>query len=767
MIEIQLYIDKSTDNSADYQRVDLFTDESINFTSSIQNIKDISKVFADYSRSFDLPANDNNNKLFKHFYNPDIIGFGGSTKKLAKMYLNHMPFREGFVYLDSTEMKNNKPAKYKISFYGGLIYLKDRIKDEKIESLSNWLDTDLQSIDYNASEVKTGFTTGLYSSSIIFPLITSEKRLYYDSSTASPNYDGNLYHASSPDSDRGLAYTDLKPAIKVTKIIEAIEAKYAISFTGFFDTTPMSNLYLWLSRSSGEIINYKSESDTDEDTPHKIIDNLVTSSPNSLITVTDDRWIFTQQPTRSMYDIGRHSSVFTISNITGTYDTVTLRAIDEITGEVVAEKTESGVTSITLQNGYEYNTQTGTQTIKKRSITYTSRDYRVRFEVKATGGNISFDSSIQLKKRERGKGGFESATYYGFGGQGNTDNTINSLILNEHLPDMKIVDFLSGLFKMFNLTAFLQEPLASTPVVEVKTLDDFYSDAVNNMTGGTIDFEDFTDVDSHLVELARPFSSVSFNYEETDVVLMNQHKAEHNKIFGSTTQNAGEEYNFLGDDYEVKIPFSHMKYERLFDVGETASSRNANLTYIQWGYAAGGDFKHEDATTVKSTPTGNYSPENIKPLLFYGINQTITGGKDINWISDGSPDNITTYWRPSNANEEGTESVAPSYNLNFDAEFDEWQLKEYKEDDSDGLVVNNSLFSKYYFNYVVAAMSEKKRIFKYKCYLPAKILTRYKLNDQIKIHDRLFRINSISTNLNTGKTEIELLNLVTDLDIII
>ena len=68
---------------------------------------------------------------------------------------------------------------------------------------------------------------------------------------------------------------------------------------------------------------------------------------------------------------------------------------------------------------------------------------------------------------------------------------------------------------------------------------------------------------------------------------MDQHKAEHNKIFGSTTQNAGEEYNFLGDDYEVKIPFSHMKYERLFDIGQTASTRNANLTYIQCGYAAG------------------------------------------------------------------------------------------------------------------------------------------------------------------------------------
>ena len=84
-------------------------------------------------------------------------------------------------------------------------------------------------------DVKTGFTTGLYSGDMIYPLITSEKRLYYDSSTASPNYDGNLYHdTSSPDADRGLAYTDLKPAIKVPKVLEAIESKYNISFTGFF-----------------------------------------------------------------------------------------------------------------------------------------------------------------------------------------------------------------------------------------------------------------------------------------------------------------------------------------------------------------------------------------------------------------------------------------------------------------------------------------------------------------------------------------------------
>ena len=759
----------------DYARVDLFANESINFTSSIQNIKDVSKVFADYSRSFTVPANDKNNKLFKHFYNPDVQGFDGTTKKLAKMYLNHMPFREGFVYLDSTDMKNNKPAKYNISFYGGLITLKDKIKDQTLISLvdtEHWeTSTGIpMTIDYTDVNVKTAFTTGLYSDALIFPLITSEKRLYYDSSTASPNYDGNLYHdTSSPDADRGLAYTDLKPAIRVIKLIKAIESKYSISFTGFFDTTTpvstLSNLYLWLSRGSGEIINYTDDSEAPK---IKIIDNLVTSAPNSEITVENDRFVFSQ-PRVEIGNKGRHYSTFTVSNITGSYDRITLRAIDEVTGEVVGEKTESGATSVTLNTAYEGNTQTGTTQYKKRSVAVLPREYKVRFEVQAYGGNPSFDTEFLFREKKTKKTSFDSATYFGFGGQGVTASTLESISFTQHLPDMKIIDFLSGIFKMFNLTAFVQEPLASVPVVEVKPLDDFYSDAVNNMSEGTIDFTEFIDVDAHTIELARPYATVSYNYEETKTVLMNQHETEHKKIFGSTTKDAGEQYSFLGEDYEVKVPFSHLKYERLFDVGEAAISKNSNLTYIQWGYAAGGDFKHEDATTEKTTPTGNYDPKDIKPLLFYGINQTITGGKDINWISDSPSSNITTYWRPSNSSEEGTSTTPPANSLNFDSEIDEWQLIEYNQADlaNDGISANNSLFKIYHYNYIVASFNLRKRIFKYKCFLPAKILTRYKLNDQIKINDRLFRINSINTNLNTGKTELELLNLIPNVDVII
>lgn len=755
MIEVQLYIDKSSDDSQEYARVDLFDTEATTLISSIQDVKDVSKIFADYSRTFDIPANSTNNKLFKHFYNPDVDGYNGATKKLAKIYLNHQPFREGYIYLKGVKMANNKPSKYTIIFYGGLITLKDLMRDDKLPSLAGFLDDDLNSHTYDVSTVKTGFTDGLYSNSIIYPLITSEKRLYYDSATSSPNYDGNLYHdTSSPDANRGLAYTDLKPAIKVTELIDAIERKYNLSFSGFFDTTPMDNLYMWLSRESGEIIDYNINSEEEQTL---VMTGLTTASPNDDFTLTDDKWEFTQG-TIGIFNIGRYYSEFSVTIDSGGFDTITLRAVDEITGEVVSERTESGTAqrTITLKNSYGKQKSTIAQTI--------SQDFKIRFEIVTTGGQASVTSEILLKKKT-GKTTFSTVLYSAFDGA--TTNTVGELMLEDHLPDMKNIDFLTGLFRMFNLTAYVESPLDDVPVIEIKPLDEYYADAVNNMSGGTIDITDYIDVEAHNVDLARPFSSISFEYEETDIVLMNQHETTHSKVFGNAKYDGQREFNFIGRDHEVKLPFSHFKYERLFDVGQTFTSRNDNLTYIQCGYAAGGDFDHKDATSEVTVPTGNYSPTKVKPLLFYGIRQTITEGKDINWISDSPSSNITQYWRPSNSNEEGTNSVAPSYNINFDSEFDEWQLKDYGDFDTDGNVTDNSLFATYYYNYIISLYSDKKRVFKYKCFLPAKILTRYRLNDQIKIQDRLFRINSIKSNLNTGETELELLNLLTDLDVII
>ena len=71
MQRLQLYIE---DNEGNYPLVDLFDDETVSLTSTIKDVKDIGKVFTDYSQTFTVPASDTNNKIFRHYYNYYITG---------------------------------------------------------------------------------------------------------------------------------------------------------------------------------------------------------------------------------------------------------------------------------------------------------------------------------------------------------------------------------------------------------------------------------------------------------------------------------------------------------------------------------------------------------------------------------------------------------------------------------------------------------------------------------------------------------------------
>ena len=69
MRSVEVYI---KDNQDVWTRLDLFDYETIDITNSIQDIKEIGKVFTDFSKEFDVPASNTNNKVFKHITIPYI-----------------------------------------------------------------------------------------------------------------------------------------------------------------------------------------------------------------------------------------------------------------------------------------------------------------------------------------------------------------------------------------------------------------------------------------------------------------------------------------------------------------------------------------------------------------------------------------------------------------------------------------------------------------------------------------------------------------------
>ena len=176
-------------------------------------------------------------------------------------------------------------------------------------------------------------------------------------------------------------------------------------------------------------------------------------------------------------------------------------------------------------------------------------------------------------------------------------------------------------------------------------------------------------------------------------------------------------------------------FERLNDLG------TSNQTDIQYGLFADDDLK----------------PSIGAPLLFYGINrQSISNSiryrqgprKDAATISSAA---LTNYWMPSNYNELGTSSTPPAFNLNFGSEINEYNLTDYGG-------VNNSLFEKYYTNYITRIFNKKTRLYKLKAILPLKELLKISLDDKIIVGTRAFTINKMTTKLQSGETQFELLS---------
>ena len=56
MVKVQIYIEDKL--------IDLYGDENIEVTSTIQDIKDVGKVFTDFSQSFKVPASATYNVVF-------------------------------------------------------------------------------------------------------------------------------------------------------------------------------------------------------------------------------------------------------------------------------------------------------------------------------------------------------------------------------------------------------------------------------------------------------------------------------------------------------------------------------------------------------------------------------------------------------------------------------------------------------------------------------------------------------------------------------
>ena len=661
------------------QRLDLFEDESINVTQSAQDVNDISKVFGDYSQTFNVPASDRNNNIFKYFYNADIDnGFDARLRVEGSISVNTLDFKKGKIRLDGAELKQNEPTSYKITFFGNIVNIKDLIGSDKLKDLL-WLDN--FNSDYNGNQVKEGLVNGLdftidgttYEEAVVYPLISYKRQYLYNSNASDTTSTDTLVNiAYDAGRDDGVDSRYLKPSIKLFLIVKAIEEQYGFNFnSSFFNTALFKSIYMNLNNDVESL-----------SAGLKVYEDISGSYSPSSGTALTYRYVTTVTPKAGFentpYKINLY---FNGTQVVGT------------------------------------NFISGTETRFQGSLEYTE-DYTAKAEV-VTGADFEFDATTRLEVRILGGSIIilDTVTVY-------TNSYTNQIIdlqalIRSLAPDIKVYDFLTSLFKTFNLTA-----VANGDDINIEDLQSWYS------SGEIYDITKFVDLEQETVGRGKIYREINFKFKESEQILADQFRLSNDLIYGNLefklTNASGQELDSVdGDVLNIESIFENPIHERLFDLNDNSQT---NIQYCPY-------FDRE----IK--PIAN------APFLHYA-DRTIVTANTIGFLNDGVYEEIFSVFMPSHS----YVLDQNSFNLNFNAEINEYTYG----------VMPDTLYKRYYDDYITDIFSIKRRNYKYKAILPDYLLSNLKLNDRLIIKDRRYIINKISSNLVEREDTLELINDIYD-----
>jgi len=656
MISVQLLVK----SGIEFEEVTMFKDETISVTSQLQNIIDISKTSTDFSQSFTVPCDNINNKIFKHWYENFLDNSINANNRIdAILLIDTKVFREGNVQLNKVQIEDGKSKNYNLTFFGKLVNLKDLIKEDKLKDLQT-----LPTFAYSPSEVYDRLKAS--NSDISFPLISSDRYWQYNQ--------GAAVNDITTD-DGAILTTDLFPALRVKKIFDAIASKYDLVFEStFFTTLEFTELFLHFKNKETFVF----------------LVQLVQLDYLSFLTGT----LPIPFPDTNIYNNG----YFIVNKLTNT-----LEVVGSLTAGIF------GTLSIEIITTGSYLIEVYKNNNLYLSFTGTGDNTHFVFIEDAP----SFDNAGAYYFKARSTKQFTTRVKgIMFGGvqQFETQNqTVNSeftgnIDLPSYAPDMKVIDFMTGILKMFNLAIYNEVDNIYT----VEPLNDYYDN------GTSRDLTAFVE-DKNDLERIKSFSKVVFKYQKSENFM--------NSLF---FQNNGIEYGELqatfnsdGGQYDVSLPFENILFNKI-------------KTDFQLGYYLKTDY------ITKLVP---------KPVLLYryDVLSLTAPNIKIKKVDTNTIDQPPAYVA-FGQDVVGTDTLNHSMNFGFENS----TLLD--------IPIENSLYFDYYQEYLANVYNPKSRNLKVKAKLTPALILNLRLNDRIILFQKAYLINQFTTDLTTGIVNLDLLS---------
>lgn len=646
-----------------YPVVDLFQAENLVIKQVVKDVTDPAKLFTDYSRDLTVPASKVNNRIFKHYYNLDIDnGFDARRLVPAAILIGNVTYKLGNVALESVSMKGGVAESYSIRFYGKLTEIGKAIGVDKLSglNLASLLSVDIQSKFSNTVK-----------NDIVFPLNSKYNRYKYGAAVT--DFDDvertkviNYIDATHNPDNYGIQPFDLHGAIKVGYLLDRIENKYGFTITGALRQDYVEDLYLWLSNNKEQ---------EDGSTLNAYASNLSpTSSSNTGVFVSGGSITFSYVSPTIAYSVSARATW------TGNGKVVIYR-----NGSPVAESTTSG--SYTPDVYIDY---------------YSTVTFRVYTET-AQNVNLTVDNYNEQN--------FSTENFT----ETITVNSVADYITSEYIPDMRVMDFLKALFKMFNIIA---------EVDNNSNITTYHQDGYMAQ-GDVVELGDYVSVDS-VVKAPTYYSSVRFNHKYNETAIEVGYKTTAGDNYGSLEYEAsGQDFKAQGMEYKIESGVSVLPLEHITD--------GSTLTGIVHTY-----FGDTDKNNT-----------NIGAAFTYVRPSSTTVAFD----NGTSTSSVASYLVPSNIFDPLHNNVSTSFKNGL------YYGEELMDSSPSTNVLGLGLYNSFYRGLVSTMFDESKRIVSMDARLPLKVIKDLKINDVVSIRGNYYNIHSTEIDHTTGDSKLVLVQV--------
>jgi hypothetical protein len=243
------------------------SDFPLAMTFQISDFKDLTSTTGDYSKTFKIPATKNNNKIFKHLYNPNSISENKITdKKSCRILVNNLYSTVGLIKVNAVGGYAETPSYYDCVFFGSNLGWGAVLQDKYMDAI-DW-GNDSKNLTYNKASIMATWqhadcddASSASDAPIVYPItsygvyneggkartIQLLDNAYDYSGTGSPTKvgyygfwnDGSSYETPLPSAD-------WRPSVFVKSTLEKIFNGVGYQINSNFMNTDMFKKLVWL-----------------------------------------------------------------------------------------------------------------------------------------------------------------------------------------------------------------------------------------------------------------------------------------------------------------------------------------------------------------------------------------------------------------------------------------------------------------------------------------------------------------------------------------